>query len=352
MIITKRENIRYITGFNGSFGFVIGHQEKSKFVPTILATDARYIEQAKQCTKGSQINVILWNNQGQKTLKKQLQNEKEIYVEDSMSLAELNRWKKSLPGAKFIPQTNIIEEIRAIKTEEEIKKIKIAATHVDSILSDTKLMKTILFENVTEKEAAFLLEQLIQDKGRFGIAFPSIIAFGENSSIPHHEPGLRKLKRGDNILIDCGSVFEGFHSDITRNYSLGEVSEDFRKSFSLLKLAQEATIEQYQPGLNISEIDQSCRDLLGNEKEFFTHSLGHGVGLEIHELPQVRSYKARTPKSQETRSLNFELGQVVTCEPGLYYPGKFGIRIEDLLVITKNGPKVLTNTPKELVDLS
>jgi Xaa-Pro aminopeptidase len=337
-LITKRENIRYLTGLNASFGFLVRESEQPKY----LVTDARYIERAKQCVKGSQIKTILWNKDGQAVLKKTLQNAKEILVEDSQTLAQLERWKEFFPKATFVPQTNAIEKIRAIKTDEEIEKIRTAATHVDHILSDFKQMKKIFFEGVTEKEATFHLEQLIQDKGKFGIAFPSIVAFGENSAIPHHEPGLRTLKKGDNILVDCGAVFEGYHSDITRNFCLGEPGLDFREAYALLRLAQEKTVfEYFKPGLEISKADEFCRNLLGKEKAFFTHSLGHGVGLEIHEWPTVSSSNS-----------NFQIGHTVTCEPGLYYPGKFGIRIEDLVVITKNGPELLTNTTKAPTDLS
>jgi len=196
---------------------------------------------------------------------------------------------------------------------------------------------------VTEKELAFKLECLLKSEGKFSLAFESIVAFGANSAIPHHEPSNKKLELNQNILVDCGASFNRYCSDTTRNFWFGEINDKKFKEYSIkfeaLLEAQSKTLARYKNNAKIDEIDKFCRAELRDEAEFFSHSLGHGVGTEIHEQPTIRS------NSKQKLHIN----DVVTCEPGVYYEGKFGIRIEDLVVITDYQPKILSRVDKDLV---
>ncbi len=328
--IFKKENIFWFTGFNGSFGIYLQTQKKQ-----YLITDNRYAERAEKCAKKNNCEFVLFD----KNFEKKVGNKITGYfaVEDSVSLAQFKQLKKLFPKIKCTSKKNILEEIRRKKTNTEILKIKTAQSHADKIL--IHFLQAKLRKDISEKELKFELEYTIRDKGKFDIAFPTVIAFGENSSIPHHESSERKLKKGDNILIDCGTKFEGYCSDMTRNFGFGTLTTEFKNKYQLLKEVQEKTLAKYQAGIKTKELDRYARDLLKKEAKFFTHSLGHGVGLEIHELPRLSQKHNSTLKEND----------IVTCEPGIYYPGKFGIRIEDLVVIRKEESEILSQTTKELI---
>ncbi len=329
--ITKKENITWLTGFSGSFGVFIGKKDGKNY----LITDSRYAERAQKCAKENNCEFVVWDEDFQKNFGEKLKGN--FAIESSISVKNYEKIKKDFPQAHFIPEDSTIEKLRIQKTEEEIEKIHIAQHQVDQVL--VPFLQANGKEGISEKYIAFQLEIALRDNGKFELSFPVIVAFGPNSSIPHHKPGNQKLKKGDNILIDCGVKFEGYCSDMTRNFGYGSVSDEYRAKYELLLKAQEKTLEKYQVGTTPKQLDEYCRELIGAEAEYFTHSLGHGVGLEIHELPGLGK------KSEELLVKN----SIVTCEPGLYYPGKFGIRIEDLVVITKDGPEILSTTKKDLV---
>ena len=218
--------------------------------------------------------------------------------------------------------------------------MRIACQHVDTIFKN--FFHVTICEGITEFELAKLLEQEICSKKGFTLSFQPIVAFGEGAAQPHHKPRkTRKLQKGDPILIDCGAKFEGWCSDMTRNFSLGKPSKEYREKYRKLLKIHEEVLKLFLPGKKVAELDQFVRDKLKNDAQFFTHSLGHGVGKEVHELPKI------SIKSDEILKKN----SVVTCEPGIYFPGKFGIRIEDQLVIQDKKPEILTHTPKELIIL-
>ncbi len=329
--ITKKENITWLTGFSGSFGIFIGQKKGKNF----LISDGRYEERAKKYAKESGAGFILWDTDFSKKFGAKMKGD--FAIEDSISVGKLKQLKKDFLNVKFTPQNGVLETLRNQKTREEIAKIKKAQAQVDKVL--LQVLHDNLRVGITEKELEFKLEMAIRDGGKFDLSFESIVAFGPNSAIPHHASGSRKLKKGDNILIDCGAKFEGYCSDMTRNFGFGDVSAEFQNKYDLLRDVQEKILAQYKVGAKPKDLDAACRKLLGKETEFFTHTLGHGVGLEIHELPTL-SKKSKIP---------FTKNEVVTCEPGIYYPGKFGIRIEDLVVIGGDEPEVLSTTTKDFV---
>lgn len=326
----KKENIHWLTRFQGSFGMYIQTIKQN-----YLITDNRYAERAEKLAMENDCEFVLYDKDFKENFGQKLTG---IFgIEDSITLSQLSWLRKTFPSLRFRSQRKIIEKLRRNKTEAEINKIKTAQNHIDTIL--IPLLKAKLKTGVTEKEIAFELEHLIRDKGKYDISFEAIVAFGENSSIAHHSSSERKLKKGDNILIDCGANYKGFCSDMTRNFGFGNVSEEYQKKYALLLEVQTKILAEYRVRKSTKSVDQHCRKHLQAEVKYFTHSLGHGVGLEIHELPNL------SPKS------NFILQEndVVTCEPGLYYQGSFGIRIEDLVIIRKAGPEILSNTSKKLI---
>ncbi len=330
ILLTKRENIRWVSGFDGSFGLVL----LFKTGKNILITDSRYAEIAKKNLPKNWKFVLF-----DKNFKKKFSTKifKKLWIEDSTKISEFKYFKKLFRNVRFLSKNQFIENLRRQKTNQEIEKIKTAQTHIDDLL--IKFLKTKLKIGITEAQLAFELDLAIRDGGKFGISFDTIVAFGKNSAIPHHYPSSKKLEKNKNILIDCGAKFGGYCSDMTRNFVFGSPSQEYRKKFENCFNAQKQTLAKYQENIKISELEKYCRQKLGNDEKYFTHSLGHGVGLEIHELPKVSV-------SSKKRLLDKE---VVTCEPGIYFPEKFGIRIEDLVLINKNKIEILSKTPKDLI---
>lgn len=332
ILITKKENIRYLSGFLGSFGLVLITKNEN-----FLITDARYAEKAQKNLK-KDWKFQLFNKDFKKTFSEKSSGD--WGIEDSISLFELKKYKKLFPNIKFKPVNNVVETFRRQKTENEINKTRAAQNHIDKIL--IPFMQSTAVTGITEQELACKLETAIRDHGRYGISFDPIIAFGSNSSIPHHTPSATKLKNNQNILVDCGAKFEGYCSDITRNFVVGESSSEYITKFEQLLSAQQKTLKKYQVGKTVKSLEKFCQKELKEDSSYFTHSLGHGIGLEVHEAPSI-SVKAKYKLTEN---------DIVTCEPGLYFPGQFGIRIEDLLVIRKDGPDVLSKTTKMLITLT
>lgn len=330
-LISTPENIYHWSGFSGSFGFLCWLSTGQKY----LVTDGRYAETAAQLARKHDFEFIKFEPNFAEKLTTKIHGK--IAGEDRLTLAELARFEKYFPSAEIIPQPSLLEDLRRVKTSDEIKKITAAQHHVDTVL--ISFLKENLQAGTSEQALNFRLQQVLQAEGRYGLSFPSIIAFGENSSRPHHTSGTRKLQLGDNILIDCGVTDDHYCSDMTRNFVFGQANPDYVQKYQHLLRAQEATHQQIKPGASTQEIDAFCRTELGTDAEFFTHSLGHGVGLEIHELPTL------SPRKDYT----LQAGEVITNEPGLYYPDQFGIRIEDLVLVTKTGADILSQTSRDLL---
>ncbi len=332
-LCTKSENIYYLTDFIGTFGFFI-YQKNS---PSILISDSRYKIQAEQFAIMNFCEFVLFTTESEFIEKIGKKFSGKWGIETSNTIQDLEKYKKLFPYIKFIPHTHILENIRRKKTEYEITTIKDAQATVDLLLYP--FLKEKLKINITEKELAFTLEIALRQFGKYEISFDLIIAFSENSAIPHHKPSDKTLQIGDNILIDCGIKWKNLCTDMTRNFAFQKISSEYLNKFTLLQNAQTKTLEKYKPNITGKELEKFCRQCLGTQEKYFTHSLGHGVGLEIHELPTI---------SQRT---NFALqyGDIVTCEPGLYYEGHFGMRLEDLIIIREDKYELLSNSSKNLI---
>jgi Xaa-Pro aminopeptidase len=229
---------------------------------------------------------------------------------------------------------------------KKITSIRTAQSYVDEVLG---MVPDFLKKGVSEKEVCKKIEQKMCSTKGGEVAFPSIVAFGENAAEPHHEPSDRILKEGDPILIDIGLKLDDYCSDVTRMFCLGNPSAEFLTKYEKVLRIHEAVLSQFTAGKKVTELDQFVRDQLGAEAKYFIHGLGHGVGKEVHEAPKITSIFKKTPPPKVPEVL--EEGMVVTCEPGLYYSNKFGIRIEDILVVTNGKPEILSCTSRELQGL-
>lgn len=327
VLVTTPEHLFYLTNFDGE-GFVILTKDE-----IILATDQRYWLLAKSVKKKK---VKLFDIKGNwpEELRKKLKAVKTVYFEDDhLTIAGLKRWKSILPKRQWKTSQNLVRKQRLIKTETELDKLRTAAKLGDKIL---KKILPQLKPGVSEIQIARLFRQY-SDEMADGVSFDPIVAFGVNGAIPHHHPGSQKLKKNDAILIDQGVNFQGYMSDMTRCFSIGKGLPAVQDMYEKLLKVQQASVNMVRAGVKISELATATRALLGKDEKYFTHSLGHGVGLEVHEAPTVSS-RSETILAP---------GMVITIEPGLYKAGLGGVRIEDTVIVTEDGCEVITKSSKE-----
>ncbi len=326
-LITKPENMFYQTGFDGE-GFALVMKTE-----ILLATDGRYTEYAKKIKKrGVKIFHIKkgWPNEIEKVMKK---IKEIVFEEDHLTVAELEKWKKILPKRTWSKSKGQVSQLRLIKTDDELDKLRKAASIGDRIL---KLVLKEMKPGVTEKQMANLFRRY-SDEMAHGVSFAPIVAFGANGAVPHHHSNDTKLKKNDAILIDQGVNYKGYMSDMTRCFQIGKGIPMVQQMHDQLLEAQQAGVNMVRAGVKISDLAKSVRGILGKDEKFFTHSLGHGVGLEIHEAPGVSSRS----------DVVLEPGMVITIEPGLYKPGVGGVRIEDTVIVTDTGCEVITKSSKK-----
>lgn len=337
-LITSDINRRYFSGMKSSAGIVLVFREKA-----YLIIDFRYYEKASETVKFCE--VIL-----QSDLSEQIKalctkhKAKTISVEThTMTLLELESYKSKLPEFDFDTSntlSDLIDNLRAIKDKDEIAKIieaqRIAEKAFDNVLNYIKVGKT-------EKEIAFELDSFMLQNGAESISFDTIAISGKNTSLPHGVPSDKQLYSGEFIIMDFGAVYEGYHSDMTRTVCLGEPTDEMRRVYEIVLNAQLAALKSAHAGLKGCELDKIARDIITAEGygANFGHSLGHGVGMEIHEFPNS------SPKSETV----LEENMVVTVEPGIYIPQRFGVRIEDFVVIKNDGCENMTKTSKIMLCL-
>ena len=255
----------------------------------------------------------------------------------AITIEYFKKAKKMFPKAKFVDISKKLIELREIKTKEEIKSITKACKITDFAFNELleRLEKKKLF---TEKEVALFLEKKIQEKGG-GLAFPTIAAIGKNAAIPHYNTGHQKIKRGF-LLLDFGASYNNYCSDMSRTIFLGTINKEERERYELLLNSQESAINKAKLGMRFNELDKEARKCLGKYSSYFIHSLGHGVGVDIHEKPSFA-----LESNQEIKA-----NQIFTIEPGIYFPNKFGLRIEDTTIFNHK-IRPLTKSTKELIKI-
>ncbi|MEA3366267.1 MAG: M24 family metallopeptidase, partial [Candidatus Hydrogenedentes bacterium] len=304
----------------------------------LFLCDFRYTEQAQEQIKDlvvEEVSGSLPTRLGERlTL---LGIKTAVFDPQSITVAELDEIRQ--PYTQITkPDKEIVSALRQVKEPEEIETIRQASALAEGVLAD---LLGELGTGITEREMAARFEYEFKRRGASGASFDTIVLFGPRSSLPHGAPGNTPLKPGDVVLIDFGCRYNGYCSDLTRTYAFGTMPQPwFEGAYELVLTAQRVALEAARPGISAHELDATARDLIeaGGHGEHFGHGLGHGVGIEIHEAPRL---------NRESESI-LEPGMVITIEPGVYLPGRGGIRIEDLVAITEEGSRLLSETSKEL----
>ncbi|MBN1805688.1 MAG: aminopeptidase P family protein [Sedimentisphaerales bacterium] len=324
LIVTRPANVTYTTGFLGDDSWAVITRNKVYFL-----TDSRYTEQARsECEDCTIIERADLMPKAAGKLIEKLKSMKSVSVEGTVSLAVFKALKKHVK-VRIKSAEGIIETVRSVKDITEIKTIEFAAS-----ISYEALKKTLRYikPGITESELAGMLDFQIRKLGATN-SFETIVAFGANGSRPHHQPGKRKLKQRDTVLIDFGARYKGYCSDITRCFVIGGERAFYKKVYDVVEQAQAAAIKIIKAGVKMKDVDSAARAVIQNNGlPVYGHGSGHGVGLEIHELPFLKV---------ESKGI-LEAGQVITIEPGIYMPGRLGVRIEDDVLVTKDGCKILT----------
>ena len=338
VLITSDINRRYFTGMKSSAGTVLAFRNKA-----YLLIDFRYIEKARETVKTAEVIETKELYKEISTLLRQ-EGVKNLAIESmDVTVSRLNVMKKHLKCVDIIETdvlSNSINRLRMIKDEEEMGYIRKAQEIAESAFDD---ILGFIREGVTEREIALELDRLMLEKGAEGISFDTIALAGENTSMPHGVPSDKKVKNGEFVLMDFGAVYNGYHSDMTRTVCVGVPDEEMEKIYNIVLAAQEKAIDAAKAGISGKELDGIARRHIcdAGYGEYFGHSLGHGVGLEIHEQPNA------APSYEK----NLEKGTVITIEPGIYIAGKFGVRIEDFVILTENGCINLTKSAKNIISL-
>ncbi|MCQ9676247.1 Xaa-Pro peptidase family protein [Corynebacterium sp. BF-R-2] len=334
VVITHLTHMRYLTGFSGSNGGLLLRKDLS----ALMATDGRYTTQIAE--EVPDIEAVLGRDVGPHLLS-QLSGELRVgYEADYVSVSQLKRLEKAAPeGVTLVPVSGVIEDIRLVKDRVELEKLEELAALANQAL--TELVENgEIAAGRTERQVAADLEYRMRMLGSERVSFDTIVASGENSAKPHHGADDRELRNGDLVTIDFGAHLRGFNSDCTRTFAIGEVTEFAKEIYDIVLRAQEAGVKASVPGTALVDVDAACRDIIteAGYGEYFVHSTGHGIGLDVHEGPSA----AKTGKGELAE------GMTLTIEPGIYVPGKGGVRIEDSLIITSGAPKIITAYPKDL----
>ena len=332
-VIVEPANVRWLTGFTGSNGTVVVQRSGE----AVLLTDGRYAEQApaQLAAAGCSGDVeVVVTRRSVEAATPWLEGAARVGLEDTVAWGEQIRWSGAVT-AETVPLSGIVEGLRAVKDGAELARMSAAARIADAALAGVEPM---LRPGATEKQIQQALDGAIRSAGASGPAYDTIVASGPNAALPHATPTDRRLECGDLVIIDVGALVDGYRSDMTRTFVLGDPSDRAAAMLDAVERSQAAGAAAVAPGVEAGEVDRACRSVIDDAGmgDAFVHGTGHGVGLDIHELPRVASGSAAT----------LEPGNVLTVEPGVYFPGFGGVRVEDLLVVTDTGCRPLTLHPK------
>jgi Xaa-Pro aminopeptidase len=337
LLVTDLTNLRYLTGFTGSNGMAVVGEDVRRFV-----TDFRYVEQAREEVHGfdaerapAEFLTALAGGWPSGRLRVG-------FEDDDVTVRRHRRLRELLPGRlELVAAGGIVEAERLVKEPGEVELIRAAAALVDEIYAWLREQGLV---GRTEREVATSLEQRMRELGAEGPSFAPIVASGARGALPHARPADVAISAGTLVTLDLGARLDGYCSDCTRTWATGELPDDLAAAYELVHHAQTEALAAVRPGPSGREVDAVARDIIGaaGHGEHFGHGLGHGVGLEVHEGPRLG----------RTAEMELAAGHVVTVEPGVYLPGRGGVRIEDLVVVTEGGHEVLSGTAKDLVTVS
>ena len=337
VIIHKPSNIFYLSGYTGEGILVFGHHFQA------IITDFRYTEQAENQAPGFQV-LMVERGVSHIMLAKRVFDENGItaarFEDDEVTVRSFRYMEEKLTGIALSPLNFVPEQVRCVKDETEIAAIEeacnISCKAFDALLPQIR-------EGMTEKQLQIILDNLMLEMGADSLAFDTIVASGENGSLPHAIPGNRVIQKGDMITFDFGAKKKGYCADMTRTVSVGQPRGEMRVIYETVLKAQEECEKMLRPGISCKEVDLHAHEVIdaAGYHGRFGHGLGHGVGIDIHEEPRL---------SQGCEDI-LEEGHIVTVEPGIYVPGLGGVRIENTCVITKDGARTLVHAQKALLIL-
>ncbi|MFA6469814.1 MAG: Xaa-Pro peptidase family protein [Bacteroidota bacterium] len=328
--------MQYLCGYSGSNGLLIVDNRSTHFF-----TDFRYQEYIQSAVTAD-AKIIGKGSLAQVAAKKGLFSSfKKIAIEqDRMTLAEFVFLKKIISPGKFVLTSGIVEQLRVVKDHWETVALKRAFAISDRVFHQ---LLGVIKPGMNELEISAEISSLHKKNGAENDAFDVIVASGVRGSLPHGTATEKKIHPGEFITLDFGCIFGGYHSDMTRTICVGKPSAEMKKVYRTVLESQQKACDAVRSGIPAKSLDRIARQHIAAKGygKYFGHSLGHGVGLEIHEMPRI------APKSKDI----LEAGNVITIEPGIYLPGRFGVRIEDTVIVTAKGSEVLTRSPKELITI-
>ncbi|ASS98889.1 Xaa-Pro dipeptidase [Geobacillus thermocatenulatus] len=335
LLVTNGYNRRYLTGFTGTAGAVLVSRQGA-----VLVTDFRYVEQASRQAQGFEVvqhsGPIIEEIANQV---KRLGIKRLGFEQEHVTYAAYKSYEEAI-RAELVPTSWLVEKLRLIKSEAEIKILKEAAEIADAAFSH---ILSFIRPGVKEIEVANELEFFMRKQGASSSSFDTIVASGYRSALPHGVASEKTIERGELVTLDFGAYYKGYCSDMTRTVAVGDISAELRTIYDIVLEAQQRGMNGLKAGMTGKEADALTRDYIREKGygDYFGHSTGHGIGLEIHEGPTL-SFRS---------DVVLEPGMVVTVEPGIYIPGLGGVRIEDDTVINADGNEALTHSPKELIIL-
>lgn len=335
LLVCSPENIRWLIGFTGSAGTLVMRRNEIVFV-----TDGRYIEQARvqAASSGAELEVRQARNNSDhlEVLANIVSASSDCGFDPiELSVEKYDAYSRAF-AARLIPVPGLITQLRRIKSDAEVVRIEAAASATDRALTEVESMLT---DGVTERDIRDELEYRMRRHGADGPSYETIVATGTHGARPHHRPTFERIANGHAVVIDVGALVDGYHSDMTRTYLIGDVDPMLTEIHQVVSEAQQLGLSMVAPGVLCSDVDDVCRQFItehgyGSE---FVHGTGHGVGLQIHELPWLRKDFCEP----------LQVGEVVTVEPGVYRGGLGGVRIEDLVLVTPTGNSILTQSQKD-----
>lgn len=337
LLVTHLPNVRYLCGFTGSAGILLVTRRASSFF-----TDGRYTGQARAEVKGARIVVPkVPTMQGAAAFVGRTDAQTVGVEAEHMTVATRSALKRMLPAGLRLRETQgVVEELRKVKDPDEVSLIR------EAVIAGSKLMKPALnaiHPGASEQAVAAEIEYAARSAGAEAMSFETIVASGVRSALPHGVASSSPIARKGFVVLDFGVILQGYCSDMTRTVHVGKVGSDDRRMYEAVLEAQLAAVAAVAPGVEAGQVDAAARSTLRKAKldKYFTHSTGHGVGLEIHEKPRI---------GRGQRDVLVP-GMVITIEPGVYVPGRAGVRIEDMVVVTERGCQVLTPAAKDLIEL-
>lgn len=333
LLVTNLSNIRYLTGFTGSEALLILSPEDGWFL-----TDSRYTSQAGAEVTGAKVIEFSSRMDGLVERLQELRPARVAFEAGSTTVAFYQELCGKTPGIEYLPADAELAGLRTVKDAGELAILEQVAAIASEALLETVARLT---PGMTEAEVAWMLEVAMREKGAEGKSFDFIVASGERGALPHGRASEKKLAAGELVTIDYGAIYRGYCSDETVTVCLGGPDAKQREVYDTVLAAQRAAMEAVHPGMSFKDLDAKARDLIAGKGygAYFGHGLGHGVGIDIHEHP------AASPRSKHV----IEEGMVFTIEPGIYIPGWGGVRIEDTVVVEKNGCRPITRVPKDLM---